>query len=115
LAPPGLKITCLNRFLPVHEVDSRDGVPNNILQATHVLTTYPIELHLPVASHKCVTTPWEHFRDNRGIARAFERIPEEFQLENGVKAVIYRRTRLLTKDDVGELETDLKKSGLIPQ
>jgi hypothetical protein len=113
ISPPGLKLQAVNRFLPIHQVDSRDGVPNNILHASHVLTTFPLDLHLKPDSHKCVVVPWEQFRDGRGFARAFERMAEEFHLDNNVTAVLYRRTRPTTREDLTELEEDLKKSGLL--
>jgi hypothetical protein len=113
LNPPGLQLRCLDKFLPIHQVDSRDGVPSNILQATHVVTTDPVQLHLPPASHKCVVVPWEQFRDGRGIARAFERTSDEFVLENSIKVHVYRRTRPTTREDVAELESDLRSAGMI--
>ncbi|NBV85572.1 MAG: hypothetical protein EBS01_04765, partial [Verrucomicrobia bacterium] len=113
LSPPSLQLRCLDKFLPIHQVDSRDGVPNNILQASHVVTTDPVELHLPPSSHKCVVVPWEEFRDGRGIARAFERTSEEFVLENNIKVHVYRRTRPTTREDVMELESDLRSKGMI--
>lgn len=114
LTPPGLQLRCLNRFLPVQQIDSAHGAPTNLLQATHVVTTDPIQLHLPPSSHRCVTVPWNQFNEGRGIARAFERTSEEFTLENNIKAFVYRRTRPTTREDVAELEGDLRKSGLIP-
>jgi hypothetical protein len=113
MSPPGLKLQSVNRFLPVHQVDSRDGVPSSILNANYVLTTFPLDLHLEPESQKCVTVPWAQFRDGRGFARAFERMPEEFHLEKSVTAVLYRRTRLTTREDITELEADLLKSGLV--
>jgi hypothetical protein len=113
ISPPGLKLQAVNRFLPIHQVDSRDGVPTNILHASHVLTTFPLDLHLKPESHKCVVVPWEQFRDGRGFARAFERMADEFHLDNNVTAVLYRRTRPTTREDLAELEDDLKKSGLL--
>lgn len=110
---PGLQFQSLNKLLPVHQVDLRDGLPNSLLQATHVITTDPIQLHLSPAQQKAVTVPWEEFRDGRGIAKAFERTAEVFQLENQVKAYVYRRTRPTTREDVSELEEDLRKSGLL--
>jgi hypothetical protein len=78
-----------------------------------VITTFPLELHLKPESHKCVVVPWEQFRDGRGFARAFEKMSEEFHLENNVTVVLYRRTRLTTREDVAELESDLRKAGMI--
>jgi len=113
LTPPSLQLRCINRFLPTQQIDSAHGAPTNLLQATHVVTTDPIQLHLRPSSHRCVTVPWDQFKEGRGIARAFERTSEEFTLENNIKAFVYRRTRPTTREDVAELESDLRKSGLI--
>jgi hypothetical protein len=114
LTPPGLQLKSIGKFLPTQQIDSAHGAPTNLLHATHVITTDPIQLHLPPSSHKCVTVPWNQFKEGRGIARAFERTSEEFTLENNIKAFVYRRTRPTTQEDVAELESDLRKSGLIP-
>jgi hypothetical protein len=114
LTPPGLTLRSINRFLPVQQVDSVNGAPTNLLHASHVLVTDPIQLHLPPSSHRCLTVPWNEFNEGRGIARAFEKANEEFTLENNIKVFVYRRTRLTTQEDLVEFESDLRKSGLIP-
>jgi hypothetical protein len=114
LTPPGLKLRSINRFLPVQQVDSVNGAPTNLVHASHVLVTDPIQLHLAPSSHRSVTVPWNEFREGRGIARAFEKANEEFTLENNIKVFVYRRTRLTTREDLAEFERDLRESGLIP-
>jgi hypothetical protein len=113
LPSPGLKFASGQKLLQTHHVDSRDGVPNNLLAATHVVTTFPVELHLKPDSQKCVTVAWEQFKDGRGFAKAFERMSDEFVLADGSKAVIFWRVHPSTREEVMELEKDLRVSGLL--
>jgi len=78
-----------------------------------VVTTFPVELHLKPNSQKCVTVAWEHFKDGRGFAKAFERMSDEFVLADGSKAVIFWRVHPSTREEVMELEKDLRASGLL--
>lgn len=113
LPSPGLQFRAARNLLPVHQVDSRDGVPSNLLAATYVLTSETLETHLKPGTQKCVEVPWQQFHEERGYARGFEPLRERFELEKGVKALVFKRTRASFPLEVRELEQDLRASGLI--
>jgi hypothetical protein len=113
LPSPGLQFRSARNLLPVHQVDSRDGVPSNLLAATYVLTSETVETHLKPGSQMCVEVPWRQFHEERGYARGFEKLPERFHLEKGVEALVFRRTRQSFPLEVKELEQDLKAAGMI--
>jgi hypothetical protein len=97
----------------VHQVDSRDGPPSNLLAATYVLTSETLETHLRPETQKCVSVPWLQFHEERGYARGFEKLPDKFHLNHGVEAVIFKRTRASFPLEVKELEQDLRAAGLL--
>jgi hypothetical protein len=113
LPSPGLQFRAARNLLPVHQVDSRDGVPSNLLAASYVLTSETLETHLNPGTQKCVEVPWRQFHEERGYARGFEKLPERFQLEKGVEAVVFKRTRQSFPLEVRELEEDLRAAGMI--
>jgi len=113
LPSPNLIFSSMNKVLPTHHLDSRDGVPNNLLAATHVVTTLPLEVHLKPDAQRCVSVAWRQFRDGRGFAKAFQQISDEFVLANGSKAMIFWRVRPSMREELLELETDLRDSGLL--
>lgn len=113
LPSPGLQFRAARNLLPVHQVDSRDGVPSNLLAASYVLTSETLETHLNPGTQKCVEVPWKQFHEERGYARGFEKLPNRFHLEKGVEAVVFRRTRQSFPLEVKELEQDLKAAGMI--
>ncbi len=113
LPSPGLQFRSARNLLPVHQVDTRDGVPSNLLAATYVLTAETLELHLRPGTQKCVEVPWHQFHEERGYARGFEKLPQRFHLEKGVEAVVYKRTRQSYPLEVKELEQDLRAAGLL--
>jgi hypothetical protein len=113
LPSPGLQFRSARNLLPVHQVDSRDGVPSNLLAATYVLTSETLETHLNPGTQMCVEVPWRQFHEERGYARGFEKLPDRFHLEKGVEAVVFKRTRQSFPLEVRELEQDLKAAGMI--
>lgn len=113
LPSPGLEFRAARNLLPVHQVDSRDGVPSNLLSASYVLTSETLETHLRPGTQKCVEVPWKQFHEERGYARGFEKMPERFHLARGVEAVVYKRTRASFPLEVKELEQDLRDAGMI--
>jgi hypothetical protein len=113
LPSPGLEFRAARNLLPVHQVDSRDGVPSNLLAASYVLTSETLETHLRPGTQKCVEVPWKQFHEERGYSRGFEKMPERFHLARGVEALVYKRTRASFPLEVKELEQDLREAGMI--
>jgi predicted small integral membrane protein len=113
LPSPNLEFRAARNLLPVHQVDSRDGPPSNLLAASYVLTSETLETHLRPGTQKCVEVPWRQFNEERGYARGFEKMSERFHLERGVEALVFKRTRPSFPLEVKELEKDLREAGLL--
>jgi hypothetical protein len=91
------------------DVDKRDGFPRDLLAADLVIATDPPQTHLDPADQQVVIVPVSQLREQRGIGKAFKLVAGEYQLDGGVKAFLYRRSRPLTIDDVLPLSDALRR------
>ncbi len=81
-------------FLNVPLVDSRDPYPiEALLQADYVLLAKPFDNFLPLEEADVLKTVFDAFVQNWAIAKDFQPLPQQFSLDNGVTATLYRRTR----------------------
>jgi hypothetical protein len=85
------------------EVDRRDGFPWNLLKAQYVLVALPIQYHLRPRDQRVIGIPAKSFITATNIGKAFRRLPDEFNLRNGVKLLVFERTRPITPTEVQEL------------
>ena len=108
------------------EIDKRDGFPVRLLHAKYVLVASPVQTVLNPAEQQILVVPEREFLEGAGIAPAFEKLPYEFnldagytyELDGGVKAnnfggaivSIYRKTRDITNEEVGQLSEALRKA-----
>jgi len=91
------------------DVDKRDGFPRDLLAADLVIVTDPPQTHLDPADQQVVVVPVSQLRGQIGIGAAFEPVDGEYQLDVGVRAFLYRRSRPLTIDDVLPLSDALRR------
>lgn len=61
-------------LLPISQVDNRDGVPLQILNADIVIVTNPDQIHLSDKDQKIISYINKMFINNEGIAKNFEKI-----------------------------------------
>jgi hypothetical protein len=94
------------RILRTADVDQRDGFPSQLLNAEYVLVAVPIQYHLRPEDQQMVGLPAEALLMRRNIGNAFERLDESFVLDNGVRVLLFRRTRRITGKELNELEED---------
>lgn len=81
-------------LLPVEDIDSRDRYPiEQLLQADYVVVAEPFQYHLRPTDQDVVKVVNEVFANRWQIAQDFERLPEAFQLANGVTVNVYKRQR----------------------
>ena len=108
------------------EVDKRDGFPDELLHARYVIVASPVQTVLNPAEQQIVVVPEREFLERSGIAAAFQKLPYEFtfdagvtyeldgsvkvdNLQNAVKVFIYRKTRNITRQEVGQLSDALRE------
>ncbi|MFW6060355.1 MAG: hypothetical protein ACODAQ_09240, partial [Phycisphaeraceae bacterium] len=88
------------RYLNIRGVDRRDGFPTDLLKAEFVIALDPPALSLRARDSQIIVLPNATFLENRDIAKAFERLPYSFSLENGHTAYLFRRVRPHTREEV---------------
>ncbi len=81
------------------DVDLRDGFPSSFLSVKYAVATNPVELHLASGQEVVRYLSEEIQNENSCIGRHYELI-QEYELDHGVTAKIYRKTCEYTEDDL---------------
>jgi hypothetical protein len=99
----------LHQSLPVtqyisntHDVDRRDGFPEELETASLVLVAVPLQTHL-VHEQKVITVPYRLFLTGQGFAQAFVKDPESFNLDEAIRVYAYDRARPSTAEEIANL------------
>jgi len=87
------------RLAQVMHIDKRDGFPNCLLTASYVVVADPVQLHLP-EGQRVITCPTESLLHATDLGQAFERLPYEFHLDQGVRVWIYRKKRAIENGEL---------------
>lgn len=95
-------------FLESSELDKRDGFPTFLLKADYVLVAEPVQFLMKAEDQRVLIVPTELFQENKGIARSFEKMSYEFNLDNNVKVFIYRKVKPLISSDINQLSESLR-------
>jgi hypothetical protein len=95
-------------LLPSPEVDRVGGFPAGLFEAEVVVTAWSPQTHLRPAEQQIVVLPAERLYSGTGLGKAFDRLPGEYRLEDGVVAYIYKRVRPMADADVQELSDRLR-------
>ncbi|RUL87791.1 hypothetical protein [Tautonia sociabilis] len=91
-------------------VDKTNSFPRELLQADLVVVASPIQYHLDPSDQRIVGIPARHFLEGTGIARAFERLPETFTIEQGIEVYLFKKTRPIEPSEVAELSDQLREA-----
>lgn len=97
-----------DRVVASAHVDRRDGFPWALAQARYVVVTEPIGFHRDPHEQRVVGLPAEEILAGSTIGEAFTRLPLRFALDGGTTALLYARTRELTRADVDGLRAALE-------
>lgn len=96
----------LPTLLPVNNVDLRDGFPVYFLTAELVLTTDPIQTHLPEGTQEIVRFLAQEVRDpDSPVGRHYRQCQETFPLDQGVTAYIYERVSPWEQADIDYIKS----------
>ncbi len=86
------------------DVDTVDGPPNPALKECAVLIVGdPVQTHVIPAYQLTVTLPSQEMLDGVGIGAHYRRTREAFQLEHGVRAIVFEQIDALTDADMAAL------------
>ena len=75
-----------------------------------MVATDPPQIHLAAEDQQLILEPSRQLAEGVGIGAAFERLEGDYMLDGGAKAFLYRRTRPVTAEEVGELSAALQRS-----
>jgi len=110
LVNPGLGVLNMTRrtsyiekIFSTNDVDKRDGFPQQFLTAQYVIVADPIQYHLNSYDQRIVGVPAELVLKGEGIGASFEKLPYEFNLDENVKAYIYKKIKPFTNLDLEAL------------
>jgi hypothetical protein len=81
-------------FVRIATVDSRDPYPlEPLVRAQLVVQVTPLQLHLARAEQEQLAAVHDLFAEGAGLAADFRAEPQAFPLDDGVRAVVFRRVR----------------------
>jgi putative flippase GtrA len=96
-----------HRVLPTSHVDKIYVFPRQLLtDATYLIVTTPVQYHLNPEGQRVIGMPAEKILAGDGIGTSYQRIPDEFTLDNEVKVRIYKKVKPINKDDMNALMND---------
>jgi len=107
-ASTGARFDSADRVLGTSVVDKRDGFPRDVLKAHVVISSDPLQLSRRPSDQQVIRVPAEQIFDGTGIGAAFERLPPTFRLDGDVNAVVFRRTRPNTAEEIADLSEGLR-------
>ncbi len=93
-----------SRIMQSSVVDLRDGFPQQFLSANYVLVGDPIQYHLQPKDERVIGILADEILNKNNIGNAFEIIPRQFTLDNGVQVKIYKKVRDFTPQELQKLE-----------
>ncbi len=95
--------TVEDRIFRTHHVDKWQGFPPNLLKARYLVVTDPVQLHMRPEDQRVVGVPAGLVLKGEGIGAAYERLPVEFALDEGVKVLVFERVRPFRAADLRDL------------
>lgn len=82
--------------------DLRDGFSTELLKAKYVVVCDPVQLHLAAGTQKVIEIPANEILGGTGIGANYEYM-QEWTLDRGVKAKLYRLAKDFSQQDIREL------------
>lgn len=92
-----------NHILHTNDIDKRDGFPLQFLQAHYLIVASPTQYHLRAEDQRVIGVLVREVMEGHGVGISFQRLPWEFQLDNGVKIWLFTKNRPLEKADLDAL------------
>ena len=85
------------------DIDLRDGFPHAFLTAGYVVTTDPVQTHLP-SGQEVVVYPATQIQDPESCIGRHYRLIDEVALDGGVTAKIYRKVSNYSRNDLRQIQ-----------
>jgi len=107
-ASTGIRFHSVDSLLRSSEVDKRDGFPRQLLGADLVIVADPIQYNRRPSDQHVVGIPAQAMLDGTDIGAAFRKLPVTFEFRDGVKALIYKKEREISKEEIAALSDKLR-------
>lgn len=92
----------INRYLlPQSNVDLTNLLNINAFLSDYTIITDPAQTHLPKGQN-VITIPVQVLLSGENIGAAYKRLPMEYELASGVKALVFEKTRPFTDQESKE-------------
>ena len=101
-----LEPTLRPRLAMVSQVDLRDLFSTESLRVDYIVVSDPIRTMLRPDGQRTIVFPAQSLANREDIGEAFEKLPDEFELDGGFRAHVYKRTRPFQR---GEVDAFFKK------
>jgi hypothetical protein len=97
------------RILQTDQIDLRDGFPDGLFVSDIVVVPSPIQVRGSGVTQRVVAIPADDFLFEKGLARAFVRLPVSFALDGGVQVLVFERVRPNTPAEIQSLSDRLRE------
>ncbi len=94
-------------YLPISDVDKRDGLSNTLFEADYVLVPSELQIHLAEEEQRVISVPYKYILSEENIGTAYEKQEKEFTLASGRKIYVYKRIRDIESHEITALETEI--------
>jgi len=90
-----------NFYIPGY-ADLRDGINiKSMIMTDYVIVSDPVQTHLPHGQN-VITIPTQELFSGASIGAAYRRLHKEYELDQGVKAIVFEKIRPFTQKEVQE-------------
>ena len=95
--------TIRERILLTHDVDKRDGFPQQFLTARYVIVTDPVQYHLRPNDQRVIGVLAGKLLNQEGIGSSYKKLPYHTVLDGNVNTYIYEKVTAFKKSDLTSL------------
>lgn len=96
-----------NYYLPISDVDKRDGLSHTLFEVDCVLVPSELQIHLEADEQRVISVPYKYITEGKNVGTAYEKQEKEFTLASGRKIYVYKRIRPVSTEEITELEREI--------
>jgi hypothetical protein len=100
------------RILSVHQVDGRDGFPDDWPEASYVLLATPTQYHLAPHDQETIGVLAKELAPGGFLNDYYRELPESFSLDGGVTVHVLARTQQIPTDTIQHLRDEFNQTKL---
>lgn len=90
-------------YLPISEIDNRDGLAHTLFDADYVLVPSMLHLHLAENEQEVISVPYRLITEGIGFGTAYEKEDISLKVTDSLTLELYRRTREITSDEIDNI------------